>query len=92
MGQCYSVGLKIKVKHNSEEKAAEALRLHMLQDDKTEYNFESLLILESGQKNWMISSETALLDGNQALIAWKKFLAGKNIIMILMLAMDGTQL
>ena len=40
MGQCYSVGLKIKVKHNSEEKAAEALRLHMLQDDKTEYNFE----------------------------------------------------
>ena len=54
MGQCYSVGLKIKVKHNS--------------------------------------SETALLDGNQALIAWKKFLAGKNIIMILMLAMDGTQL
>ena len=66
MGQCYSVGLKIKVKHNSEEKA--------------------------GQKNWMISSETALLDGNQALIAWKKFLAGKNIIMILMLAMDGTQL
>ena len=40
MGQCYSVGLKIKVKHNSEEKAAEALRLHMLQDDKTEYNFD----------------------------------------------------
>lgn len=40
MGQCYSVGLKIKVKHNSEEKVAEALRLHMLQDDKTEYNFE----------------------------------------------------
>ena len=40
MGQCYSVGLKIKVKHNSEEEAAEALRLHMLQDDKTEYNFE----------------------------------------------------
>ena len=40
MGQCYSVGLKIKVKHNLEEKAAEALRLHMLQDDKTEYNFE----------------------------------------------------
>ena len=32
MGQCYSVGLKIKVKHNSEEKAAEALRLHMLQE------------------------------------------------------------
>ena len=25
---------------NTEEKAAEALRLHMLQDDKTEYNFE----------------------------------------------------
>lgn len=40
MGQCYSVDLKIKGKNNSEEKAAGRLRSHMLQGDKTNYNFK----------------------------------------------------
>ena len=40
MGQCYSVDLKIKGKNNSKEKAAGRLRSHMLQDDKTNYNFK----------------------------------------------------
>ena len=48
MGQCYSVSLKIKLKPNSEKKAAGALREHMLQDSRTNYGFDKFAALGVG--------------------------------------------
>jgi len=48
MGQCYSVKLKIKLKQNSEKRAADALKAHMFKDDRTNYCFDEFAALGVG--------------------------------------------
>lgn len=48
MGQCYSVNLKIKLKPNSEKRAADALKTHMFKDDRTNYCFDEFAALGVG--------------------------------------------
>lgn len=48
IGQCYSVNLKIKLKPNSEKRAADALKTHMFKDDRTNYCFDEFAALGVG--------------------------------------------